>query len=105
MKITHAFECATALANSTTTSCICGAAPSRGAPFVPPPVLVYPSKCRCPGCGTAKRVLFDGNEHVIESHMAAASQISDDLKDSFLIEYPCPASGAKVSAYKKPRAA
>jgi hypothetical protein len=64
----------------------------------------YPVRCVCPGCGQRKLVVLQGNvRHVLEQHTIVASQISDDLKDSCLIEYPCPASGAKVSPFKKPR--
>jgi hypothetical protein len=41
--------------------------------------------------------------HVLEEHTIVVSHISADLKDSCLIEYPCPASNARVSAFKKPR--
>jgi len=73
----------------------------------------YPVRCVCPGCGQRKAVVVKevstGMEfvdlHVLEQHTIVASQITDDLRDSCTIEYPCPASGAKVSAFKKPRTA
>ena len=75
------------------------------------PELEYPTRCVCPGCGQRKAVVVKEvfsdagfvEDHSLEHHTIVASQISDDLKDSCTIEYPCPASGAKVSAFKKPR--
>lgn len=71
----------------------------------------YPVRCVCPGCGQRKAVVVTESFsdtgfveiHALEPHTIVASQISDDLKDSCTIEYMCPASGAKVSAFKKPR--
>jgi len=77
--------------------------------------LEYPVRVMCPGCNQRKEVFVshefqsadttprEHEVHRIAPHAIVVSQISDDLRDSCTISYPCPASGAEVSAFRKPR--
>jgi hypothetical protein len=70
----------------------------------------YPTACVCPGCGEKKRVMpaietlgYTTREvRVIETHAIVVSQ--DDMSgngDTVTITYPCPASGANVSPWRR----